>query len=155
MALILMFSGRDMMSQVDNTGKLESWLKELKLDYIDAGDGWFKIPFDVKGEISMIYAWESFIIENDPATRYISLSTLIIDVPDNFVHSPAMLKAMLIFNGNLTFGNLNLVENTGDIIYNSTIWLNPSSPDLLLGSLYLSHYARVNARKALLPFMDE
>lgn len=152
MLLFLTYSSH---AQQNNSGKLETWLKELKLDYIKLEDGWFKIPFDVEGEITMIFVSENYIIQDNPSSYYIFVSTLVTSVPDNFVHPLPMLKTIAILNSKLTFGNISIDEKTGYVYYSSTMWMNPATSDNLIGNLYLAHFAKMNAKKELKPFIDE
>jgi|GEM_PF-2764755 len=131
---------------------LEGMLEELQLDYIKRGEGFYKIIVSIEDETSMIIATEDMLGGN-PDLKLVFLYTRVAQIPEGVQPSRAMLKRMAEINGGLLIGNLSLDGDS--VFYNSSFWLGNADSDTLAVELALGHMMRSDARKELLPFIEE
>lgn len=137
---------------------LEGLLKSGKLDFTkhkdNAGDV-FKIPVEISGETTMVYARERTMWQNKEggAVKVIYLWCTVTPLPADFTPSAPLLKRMAELNDNFALGNVGLSKPA--ISYNASLWLSTADVQTLVDQLVVAHNTRVQLRKQLLPFVQE
>jgi hypothetical protein len=136
---------------------LEGLLKESGVDYTrhkDQDEEIFKIPVEIDGETTMVYAREHQLgNKSDAALRLVYLWTTVATMPKDFKSPAAMLKKMVQMNETFLVGNVSM--NDSVISCNSSFWLRTADAEILKLQLMLAHAGRLHCRKELLPFLRE
>jgi len=137
------------------SSQLENLLKQLGLDFIKISDNCFKIPIDIDGETSVAYVEELSLIKDEPESRYILISQLILKFPDEYHPSVAMLKEMAYINNNYKIGTIGIDKELNAIIYYSSIWSDNLTKENLEREIYLSHYIKISLKGVLTNYINE
>ncbi len=106
----------------------------------------------MEGETTLVSMTQDGI-GDEPKLRVACLYTEVLELPSSFKPSQAMLKKMAEMNDSYLVGRLSLDRD--GIWYQSSFWLNRADTDILMAELVIAHMARKDARKELMPFLQE
>jgi hypothetical protein len=136
----------------------EGLLKTGKLEFSKQTDNvgdLFKIPVEIKGETTMVYARERTMWQTNEgaSVKVIYLWCTVAPLTADVLPSAPLLKRMAELNDNFAIGNVSLSKTA--ISYNSSLWLSTADVRTLVDQLVVTHNTRLQLRKELLPFLQE
>ena len=136
---------------------LEGLLKEGRIDYTRDQKGVYKIPIEINGEATLIFAREHTLFKDQATGQEVKVVLLwsnVAKLPEGCKPPLAMLQQMAQINDDLVIGNVSLGSDSV-IRFNSSFWLPTADKQILVNYLLVTHYKRLYLRKELLPYIKE
>lgn len=142
--------------QVSAQLSLEKVLQESKIDYMKTDrEGVLKIPSEIGDTQLIIYAYERTLFEDtEVKTVLVYFYTRLLSTPKNFKHPSGMLLTICQINDKLPTGRIS-VSDDGDILYNSSLYLEKADRSTLIIEFYLAALAKDWAAENLTPYVKE
>ncbi|MBX7168847.1 MAG: hypothetical protein K1X74_21100 [Pirellulales bacterium] len=95
---------------------------------------------------------------HDPQQRPVKmvwLWTQIATIPKGAAPPAALLLKIAEINDGLRPGNISVNSESGGVYYNSSLWLDTTTPQVLYDELAYAFHRQAELRKLLLPFVNE